>query len=60
MTIGDKTYLIRGDVKDTDIPEHLLAKMERDGGKFDFHSHPHDNDCIPSAEDRRTMAKLKS
>ena len=60
VTIGDKTYLVRGDKNDAVVPESLLKKMARSGGTLDFHSHPHDNDCVPSGADREMVTILKS
>lgn len=59
VTIGNKTYLIRGDKNGVVIPDKLLKKMAQQGGNLDFHSHPHDNDCIPSIADRRILKHLK-
>ena len=59
VTIGDSTYLIRGDKSGASIPQQLLKKMEKFGGTLDFHSHPYDNDCVPSIADRRMIDKLK-
>ena len=59
VTIGDKIYLIRGDERGTMIPNKLLTQIERYKGTLDFHSHPHDNDCIPSSADKKVMKVLK-
>ncbi|MCM1578389.1 MAG: hypothetical protein NC078_06295 [Ruminococcus sp.] len=59
VTIGEKAYLIRGDKKGTTIPNKLLKKMEKHSGILDFHSHPYDDDCIPSKSDRLLMKKLR-
>ncbi len=58
VTIGDTTYLIRGDVKGTVIPYDLFDKMKKSGGTWDFHSHPHNDDCIPSDSDKKLIKKL--
>lgn len=34
--------------------------MAKQGGTLDFHSHPYDNDCVPSIDDRTTLSKLNS
>ena len=60
VTIGDKTYLVRGDKNEAVVPESLMKKMARSGGTLDFHSHPHDNDCVPSGADREMVIILKS
>jgi hypothetical protein len=33
--------------------------MEKEGGTWDFHSHPHNDDCVPSKSDRLMMRKLR-
>jgi len=58
LSIGGKSYLIRGDKNGVDVPGELLSKLTKEGGKFDFHSHPYDNDCIPSARDRETIRRI--
>ena len=58
ITVGNTTYLIRGDVKGTVIPNELFDKMKRSGGTWDFHSHPHNDDCIPSEGDINALKKL--
>ena len=58
VTTGGKTYLIRGNSKGTDIPETIVKEMVRNGGTLDFHSHPHNDDCIPSGADRQLMRYL--
>ena len=58
VTIGDKTYLIRGDKGGAVVPQHLMNKMSKHGGSLDFHSHPYDNDCVPSRADRKMIQKL--
>ena len=60
VTIGDKTYIVRGDKNEAVVPESLMKKMARSGGTLDFHSHPHDNDCVPSGADREMVIILKS
>ncbi|MDO4487593.1 MAG: hypothetical protein Q4B67_00680 [Eubacteriales bacterium] len=60
VSIGNKTYLIRGDKNGAVVPEKLMKKMTKNGGILDFHSHPHDNDCIPSRADREMIKSLKS
>ena len=60
VTIGDKTYPVRGDKNGAVVPEYLMKKMTKKGGTLDFHSHPHDNDCVPSRADREMVKSLKS
>ena len=60
VTIGDKTYLIRGDKNGANIPQRIINKIIKHGGSLDFHSHPYDNDCVPSIADRKMISKLKS
>ena len=59
LTIGNKTYLIRGDKSGTDIPPDVYRELKKRGGSLDFHSHPYDNDIIPSSSDRDLMKQLK-
>lgn len=59
VTIGDNSYLIRGDSKGAFVPEHLLSELKKGNGKLEFHSHPHNDDLVPSLYDRQTMAHLK-
>ncbi len=59
VTIGGKTYLIRGDKGGTVIPNKLLDEMKMHSGTLDFHSHPHNDDCVPSKSDRLMMRKLR-
>ena len=59
VTVGDTTYLIRGDVRGTVIPNNILKKIKENGGTWDYHSHPHNDDCIPSKSDTDLMAKLR-
>ena len=58
VTIGNKTYLIRGDERGTTIPKSILNKMEKESGRLEFHSHPHNDDCVPSAADRKLIGRL--
>ena len=55
VTIGNKAYIIRGDKTGTDIPEKLLKKVVKYDGRLDFHSHPFDDDLVPSVDDMDTM-----
>lgn len=59
VTIGNKIYLIRGDEHGVIISDKLLGEIIKHGGTLDFHSHPYDNDCIPSKEDRLIISQLK-
>ena len=59
VLVEDKAYIIRGDKSGTVIPETLLKKMKKGSGKLEFHSHPHNDDCIPSLADMNLMKKLK-
>ena len=58
ITIDGVTYLIRGDVNGTVIPNTLIDKMRKNNGTWDFHSHPHNDDCIPSDTDKKLIKKL--
>ena len=57
--VDGKTYLIRGDKSGTVIPDSLLTKMKNKSGRLEFHSHPHNDDCIPSKADMKLMGILK-
>ena len=59
VSVDGKTYIIRGDKSGTVIPDPLLSKMRSGSGKLDFHSHPHNDDCIPSRSDMNLMKILR-
>lgn len=59
ITIGNESYLIRGDKSETTIPDNLLNRMIRRGGSFDYHTHPHNDDLVPSKGDRDFMEILR-
>lgn len=58
ISMNSKTYLIKGNKISTDIPEKIIKEMKINNGTFDFHSHPFDNDSIPSISDRKLLHKL--
>ena len=58
VTIGDKSYLIRGDSRGTFIPDSIMSEIKKGSGRLEFHSHPHNDDCVPSKADRLLMHKL--
>ena len=58
VTLGNKSYVIRGDSKGTVIPENIMDEIKREHGTLEFHSHPHNDDLIPSKADRRLMHTL--
>lgn len=60
VTIANESYLIRGDKSETAIPDNLLQRMIRRGGSFDYHTHPHNDDLVPSWGDKELMKNLKS
>ena len=60
VTIGNEEILIRGDKNGATIPYRLLSRMKKEGGVFDFHSHPYDNDNSPSADDYAVMRRIHS
>ncbi len=37
----------------------MLKQIERNKGTLDFHTHPHDDDCVPSNSDKTLMKLLK-
>lgn len=59
VSIEGKSYIIRGDKNGTDIPLLLLKEMKLKSGIFEFHSHPHNDDLVPSASDLEMMRKLR-
>ena len=59
VSIGSETYLIRGNAKGTVIPEPLMKRLKSGNGTLDFHSHPHNDDLLPSLSDRKVMRALK-
>jgi hypothetical protein len=59
VTIGNKSYLIRGRQRGADIPKELIDKMSPHNSSFDFHSHPYDDDLIPSPEDIDAFIDIK-
>lgn len=60
ITIGGKSYLIRGDERGTVIPSTLLSKMKKGRGTLNFHSHPRNDDLIPSQADMKIMKVLSN
>ena len=60
IVVGDKAYLIKGDNSGTDIPNKVMNELKSKGGNLEFHSHPYDNDIIPSISDLKLMNELKS
>lgn len=59
VIIGDEAYLIRGDSKGAVIPAHILSAIEKKSGRLVFHSHPRNDDLIPSMRDREVLGRLK-
>lgn len=58
VTIGNKSYLIRGDNKGTTIPPSILKLMIKNNGIFEYHSHPYNDDLAPSPSDLKMMKKI--
>lgn len=58
VSINGKSYIIRGDKSGTVIPNSLMTKLKSGTGKLEFHSHPHNNDCVPSPSDMKLMKEL--
>ena len=58
VTIGEDTYLIRGDSLCTTIPQEMLDLIISQQGSIDCHSHPFIGDLIPSEADMKMMEKL--
>lgn len=59
VNIDGRSYIIRGDKAGTTIPKALLKKMKSSSGTLEFHSHPHNDDCIPSSADMALMKTLR-
>ena len=36
-----------------------MSELSKGNGKLEFHSHPHNDDLVPSLADRNTMAHLR-
>lgn len=58
LTIGNKSYLIRGLERSTTIPEELMTALIRERGTLDCHSHPFIGDLIPSKADKKMLKLL--
>lgn len=58
VTVGDTSYLIRGEEKATKIPSWLTYLIETNHGTVDAHSHPFINDLSPSLGDKKMMGSL--
>lgn len=59
VTIGSTSYLIRGTENGTIIPNELVEELRKHGGKWDFHSHPFENDNIPSPADITALKTIQ-
>lgn len=58
LTIGSKSYMIRGTEKGTTIPDELYEKMIKGKGTLDYHSHPYIGDVRPSTSDIKLLKAL--
>lgn len=58
LTIGEKSYLIRGMQSGTTIPIELKEAIIKNKGTLDCHSHPFIGDLIPSDEDKDFLKML--
>lgn len=58
ITVGEKSYLIRGTEKSTTIPADLEEALINNKGTLDYHSHPFIGDLIPSKADRYFLGLL--
>ncbi len=59
VSLATKAYLIRGNAKGTVIPDSLLDRINAENGVLEFHSHPHNDDLVPSFDDRKVMKELR-
>ena len=55
--IASPSHLVS--MKDKNNPNELLDEMKMHSGTLDFHSHPHNDDCVPSKSDCLMMRKLR-
>lgn len=55
ITIGEKTYLYRGDKNGVPLTYYFRHKIAVKGGSLDFHTHPYDDDCLPSRGDTEIL-----
>ena len=58
MTIGKRSYLIRGAENRTTIKQELLDMLVKNKGTLDCHSHPYVGDLVPSASDKKFLELL--
>lgn len=59
LTIGSKSYLLRGEERSTTIPDHIFLLLLEKRGTLDCHSHPYIMDLMPSKEDMDFIRALK-
>jgi hypothetical protein len=59
LTIGAKTYLLRGGERSTTIPDDIFVRLIEEHGTLDCHSHPYIMDLMPSKEDADFIRKLE-
>ena len=53
ITIGDRNYILRGNIKGTNMSEDMLEDMIQNKGILNCHSHPYIGDFRPSDSDLR-------
>lgn len=58
LTIGEKSYLIRGFERGTTISKELIDELLREKGTLDCHSHPFIGDLVPSEADKDFLRLL--
>ena len=58
LTIGNKSYLLRGSERRTTIPNELKDELLKNHGTLDCHSHPFVGDLIPSNADKNFLKLL--
>ena len=58
VTMGGKEILFRGDEHGVEFSKSFLNRMRMEGGIFDFHSHPYDDDNSPSYDDCEMMESV--
>ena len=58
LTIGGKSYMIRGMENGTTIPQELFDELIKNKGTLDYHTHPYVGDLVPSKSDLEMLKLL--
>ena len=54
-----ESIIVRGNEKGTTFPEDVLEEAFSKNGRFEYHSHPYDDDLYPSKSDEKLLALFK-